>query len=76
MASRRATPITGRPGRCSNRLYNIINIAGVAVCFIWVVLIMLFVQDKLSRDKWIASSDKPYRVEVTQIMGGQNGRFD
>jgi hypothetical protein len=74
MDSRGATPITGRPGRCSNRLYNITNIAGVAVGFIWMVLIMLFVRDKLSCDKWIACSDKPCRVEVTQIMGGQNGQ--
>src|ERR1044071_126183 len=48
-----------------HKLYSFINIAGLAVGLACVVLIILFIRDELSYDKWIAGSDKLYRVEVT-----------
>jgi putative ABC transport system permease protein len=48
-----------------HKLYSFINIAGLAVGLACLILIMLFVRDELSYDKWIAGSDKLYRVEVT-----------
>ena len=46
-----------------HKLYSFINIAGLAVGLACVILIILFVRDELSYDKWIPGSDKLYRVE-------------
>jgi putative ABC transport system permease protein len=48
-----------------HKLYSVINIAGLAVGLACAILIMLFVRDELSYDKWIPGSDKLYRVETT-----------
>jgi len=48
-----------------HKLYSFINIAGLAVGLTCVILIILFIRDELSYDKWIPGSDKLYRVEVT-----------
>jgi len=48
-----------------HKLYSFINIAGLAVGLACLILIILFMRDELSYDKWIAGSDKLYRVEVT-----------
>jgi len=48
-----------------HKLYSFINIAGLAVGLASLILIILFVRDELSYDKWIPGSDKLYRVEVT-----------
>ncbi len=48
-----------------HKLYSFINIAGLAVGLTCVILIMLFVRDELSYDKWIPGSENLYRVEVT-----------
>jgi len=48
-----------------HKLYSFINIAGLAVGLACLILIILFVRDELSYDKWIPGSDKLYRVEVT-----------
>ena len=42
-----------------------INIAGLAVGLACAILIILFVRDELSYDKWIAGSENLWRVEVT-----------
>ena len=54
-----------------HKLYSFINIAGLAVGLTCVILIMLFVRDELSYDKWIPGSDKLYRVEVTFYPPGR-----
>jgi putative ABC transport system permease protein len=48
-----------------HKLYSFINIAGLAVGLACLILIILFVRDELSYDKWIPGSDKLYRVEIT-----------
>jgi len=48
-----------------HKLYSFINIAGLAVGLTCVILIILFIRDELSYDKWIPGSDKLYRVEIT-----------
>ena len=54
-----------------HKLYSFINIAGLAVGLACVILIMLFVRDELSYDKWIPGSDRLYRVEMTFHLPGR-----
>jgi len=55
-----------------HKLYSFINIAGLAVGLACAILIILFVRDELSYDKWIPGSDKLYRVEVTFHVPGRS----
>jgi putative ABC transport system permease protein len=55
-----------------HKLYSFINIAGLAVGLTCMILIMLFVRDELSYDKWIPGSDRLYRVEVTFYPPGRS----
>src|SRR5262249_1732747 len=54
-----------------HKLYSFINIAGLAVGLACLILIILFVRDELSYDKWIPGSDRLYRVEVTYHPPGR-----
>ena len=54
-----------------HKLYSFINIAGLAVGLACAILIILFVRDELSYDKWIPGSDKLWRVEVTFHVPGR-----
>ena len=55
-----------------NKLYSFINIVGLAVGLACVILIILFVRDELSFDKWLPASDDLYRVDVApQILPGK-----
>ena len=54
-----------------HKLYSAINIAGLAVGLTCAILIILFVRDELSYDKWIPGSDKLYRVETTFHVPGR-----
>ena len=54
-----------------HKLYSFINIAGLAVGLACAILIMLFVHDELSYDKWIAGSENLWRVEVTYHVPGR-----
>ena len=47
-----------------HKLYSFINIAGLAVGLTCVILIILFIRDELSYDKWIPGSDKLYRGSI------------
>src|SRR5579883_1707857 len=55
-----------------HKLYSFINIAGLAVGLACAILIMLFVRDELSYDKWIAGSENLWRVEVTYHVPGRS----
>jgi len=55
-----------------HKLYSIINIAGLAVGLACAILIMLFVRDELSYDKWIPGSDAIYRVETIFHVPGRS----
>ena len=48
-----------------HKLYSFINIAGLAVGLTCTIMIILFVRDELSYDKWIPDSENLYRVENT-----------
>jgi putative ABC transport system permease protein len=48
-----------------HKLYSFINIGGLAVGLACVILVILFVRDELSYDKWIPGSERLYRVEQT-----------
>jgi len=54
-----------------HKLYSFINIAGLAVGLACAILIILFVRDELSYDKWIPGGDKLYRVETTFHVPGR-----
>lgn len=55
-----------------HKLYSFINIAGLAVGLACAVLIILFVRDELSYDKWIPGSQDLWRVEVTYHVPGRS----
>jgi putative ABC transport system permease protein len=55
-----------------HKLYSFINIAGLAVGLACAILIMLFVRDELSYDRWIPGSEDLWRVEVTYHVPGRS----
>jgi putative ABC transport system permease protein len=54
-----------------HRFYSIINISGLAVGAMACILILLFVQDELSYDKFHDKSDRIYRVTQVLPMGAK-----
>ena len=64
--------VTALRNLARHKLYSFINIAGLAVGLACAILIMLFVQDELSYDKWIANSENLWRVEVTYHVPGRS----
>ncbi|MCC3861281.1 ABC transporter permease [Pseudemcibacter aquimaris] len=46
------------------KLFSAINILGLAIGFASCILIMMFVKDELSYDKWIPNNEDIYRVEL------------
>jgi putative ABC transport system permease protein len=54
-----------------HRLYSFINVAGLAVGLGCAILIVLFLRDELSYDKWIPDSANLYRVEVDLAIPGR-----
>lgn len=57
-------------GFIRHKLYSAINIAGLAVGIACAILIVLFVRDQISYDRWIPNSANLYRVEVAFHMSG------
>ena len=55
-----------------HRLYSFINIAGLAVALASAILIMLFVRDELSWDKWIPGQNNLYRAEGVVYPPGRD----
>ena len=55
-----------------HKLYSFINIAGLAVGMTCAMLIILFVRDELSYDKWIPGSENLWRVEITYHVPGRS----
>jgi putative ABC transport system permease protein len=58
-----------------HRLYNVINIAGLAVGLACAIFITLFLRDELSYDSWIPDSQNLFRVETTAYMPGRDHDF-
>jgi len=55
-----------------NRFYSLINIAGLAVGITSCLLIVLFVMDELSYDKFHEKSERIYRMEGDIMFGGNH----
>jgi putative ABC transport system permease protein len=51
-----------------NRLYAAINVIGLAVGLTAALLIMLFVRDEFSYDKWLPAYERTYKVSSTMAM--------
>lgn len=54
-----------------NKINSFINIAGLAIGMTCVILIVMYVQDELSYDKFIKKADRIYEVNVNGNLGGQ-----
>ncbi len=55
--------VTAARGLTYHRLYSIINIAGLSIGLAAAILIVLYVRDQLSYDKWIPQTSHLYRLE-------------
>jgi len=55
-----------------HKLYSFINIAGLAVALACAMLIMLFVRDELSFDKYMPDHERIYRAETTFYPPGRD----
>lgn len=53
-----------------NKASSFINIAGLSVGLGCVLLIVLYIDDELSYDRFFSNSDKIYQVNLTNNMGG------
>lgn len=56
----------------SQRLYSVINIGGLALGLAACILILLFVRDELSYDKWIPNGDQVFKIELTIPIPGRD----
>ncbi|HUB60787.1 MAG TPA: ABC transporter permease [Puia sp.] len=54
-----------------NRTNSIINIAGLAIGIASVILIILYVQDERSYDRFMGNADRIYQVNIDMSMGNQ-----
>ena len=54
-----------------NKTNSFINIAGLAIGMTCVMLIVMYVQDELSYDKFIKNADRIYEVNLNGNLGGQ-----
>jgi len=64
--------VTALRNLARHKLYSFINIAGLAVGLACAILIMLFVRDELSYDKWIPGAENLWRLEVTYHVPGRS----
>jgi len=58
-----------------HRLYSAINIFGLAVGLASCILIMLFVRDELSYDRWIPNAENVYRLHTRFDIPGREPMF-
>ena len=54
-----------------HRLYSFINIGGLAVGLAACLMIVLFVRDELSYDKWLPNASRIGKLEVTFRVPGR-----
>lgn len=54
------------------KLYTVINITGLGVASAFCILVYWYVQNERSFDKFHANGDQLYRVEVSDVFGGNN----
>lgn len=53
-----------------HRLYTLINVVGLSIALTAAILIVLYVRDELSYDKWIPHTQDLYRLEETSHIPG------
>ena len=58
-----------------NKGYSIINIAGLAAGMAVCILIMLWVQDEMSYDRFNTHADQIYRVCFSDLWSGNRVKF-
>jgi putative ABC transport system permease protein len=58
-----------------NRNYAIVNILGLAIGLACFMLIMLYVQDEMSYDKWQAKGDRIYRMALERKYPGRSRHY-
>lgn len=54
-----------------HKLYSLINVAGLSIALACALLIILFVRDEISYDKWIPDTENLYRAELTWHFPGR-----
>src|SRR5262245_57184032 len=55
----------------TNKLYSLINIGGLAGGLAACLLILLFVRDEMSYDRWLPNADRIASVESTFFVPGR-----
>src|SRR5689334_6716518 len=55
-----------------DKFYSFINIAGLSAGLACAILIVLFIKNETSYDRWIPDSANLYRVELTYHMPGRD----
>ena len=58
-----------------HKSYSIINILGLAVGVACCILILLYVQDELGYDSWVAKSDQIYRMALERNYPGRSTSY-
>ena len=58
-----------------HKIYSIINIAGLSLGMAICILILLWVQDELSYDRFNANADQIYRVCFSDLWSGERVKF-
>jgi putative ABC transport system permease protein len=53
-----------------HKLHSAINIGGLGLGLACAILVLLFIRDEISFDKWVPDSERIYRVEETYILPG------
>ena len=53
-----------------NKIYSFINIAGLAIGIACCLLILLYIQDELSYDRFHKNADRIYRINTDLKFGG------
>ena len=55
--------------------YSLLNILGLAIGMACCLLILVYVQDELSYDRFHENADRIYRINTFFRMGGREGRI-
>ena len=63
--------VTASRNLVKHKLYSFINIVGLSVGLACAILIVLFLRDELSYDRWIPQSSNLYRIELTFHLTGR-----
>ncbi|MFC1492507.1 ABC transporter permease [candidate division KSB1 bacterium] len=57
-----------------HKIYSLINITGLTIGIAGCILILLWIQDELSYDRFHENSDRIYRIATDENIGGQSSK--